>query len=77
MKRKEMIKEIYRVAGLLEGLSIYLQRNTSEAAVTMLGDCVDRLEIVGAQLMTKDVNDHETTEAFGRVYPSPVEEGTD
>lgn len=53
MKYEEMIKEIYFVAGMLEGLSVYIQRNTSEAAVTMLGDCVDRLEIVGAQLVGK------------------------
>ena len=51
MKCEEMIKEIYFVAGMLEGLSIYIQRNTSEAAVTMLGDCVDRLELVGAQMV--------------------------
>lgn len=51
MKYEEMIKEIYFVAGKLEGLSLYLQRNSSDAVVTSLSDCVDRLEIIGAQLL--------------------------
>lgn len=53
MKYEEMIKEIYFVAGKLEGLSLYLQRNSSDAVVTSLSDCVDRLEIIGAQLVGK------------------------
>lgn len=75
MKRKEMIKEIYRVAGTLEGFT-YLG-NMPEGVAMAISECVERLEIVGAQLLAKDVNAHEITEAFGRVYPAPVEEGTD
>lgn len=70
MKCEEMIKEIYFVAGKLEGLSLYLQRNSSDAVVESLSDCVDRLEIVGAQLIQKDVRKYEEpVERFGRVYP--------
>lgn len=51
MKCEEMIREVYFVAGKLEGLSLYLQRNSSDAVVTSLSDCVDRLELVGAHLL--------------------------
>lgn len=69
MKRKEMIREIYHVAGMLEGFA-YLT-NMPEGVAMALSDCVDRLEIVGAQLLAKDVQKNEKpTEAFGWVYPA-------
>ena len=51
MKCEEMIKEVYSVAGKLEGLSCYLNHYCNEAVVTMVSDCVDRLEIIGAHLI--------------------------
>ena len=76
MKRKEMIKEIYWVAGMLEGFT-YLT-NMPEGLAMSLSECVDRLEIIGAQLVAKDVQMNEKpTETFGRVYPTPLEAGTD
>ncbi len=51
MKCEEMIKEIYFVAGALEGLSCTQGQPMTEASAFILGDCVDRLELVGAQLL--------------------------
>lgn len=51
MKCEEMIKEIYLVAGKLEGLSCYLNNYCNEAVISMVSDCVDRLEITGAHLI--------------------------
>lgn len=51
MKCEEMIKEIYLVAGKLEGLSCYLNNYCNEAVISMVSDCVDRLEIIGAHLI--------------------------
>lgn len=85
MKRKEMIKQIYWVAGVLEGLSY--DGSITEAVAIALGDCVTRLELIGAQLIEKDVHEDEEKlerniyqmeskrimEACGRVYPAPQE----
>ncbi len=51
MKYEELIKEIYFVAGMLEGLSCCLQRHVPEAVTDTVSDCVDRLELVGAQMV--------------------------
>ena len=76
MKRKEIIKELYRVVGQLEGFT-YLT-NMPEGVAMSLSECVDRLEIIGAQLINKDVKPNvEFTETFGRVYHAPQEAGTD
>ena len=73
MKRKEIIKELYRVVGQLEGFT-YLT-NLPEGVAMSLSECVDRLEIIGAQLINKDVKPNEGwAEACGRVYPAPQEE---
>jgi len=76
MKRKEMIRDIYKVSGVLEGLTCSPDM-TESVSITLI-DCVDRLELIGAQLVAKDVQMNEKpTETFGRVYPSPLEAGTD
>ena len=87
MKRKEIIKELYRVVGQLEGFT-YLT-NMPEGVAMSLSECVDRLEIIGAQLINKDVHGDEERknayqmagkrilEACGRVYPAPQEDGAD
>lgn len=59
MKREEVIQDIYRMAGLLEGLSCMTGQVMTEGITYMLGDCVDRLEIIGAKLLAKDVNSDE------------------
>ncbi len=51
MMCEEMIKEIYYVAGVLEGLSCCLHRHVPEAVATQVSDCVDRLGLVGAELL--------------------------
>lgn len=51
MKCEEMIKEIYFVAGVLEGLTYSKGSLMTEAMESKLSDCVDRLELVGAQLL--------------------------
>ena len=55
MKREEMVRDIYKVAGMLEGFSCMQGQVMTEAVVYMLSDCVDKLELIGADLMTKDV----------------------
>lgn len=83
MKRKEMIKQIYWVAGMLEGFTY--QTNLPEGMAMSLSECVERLELVGAQLITKDVHfddgieldSEKINQIFGRVYPAPLQEGTD
>jgi hypothetical protein len=51
MKCEEMIREVYFVAGVLEGLSCNKGQPMTEASAFILGDCVDRLELVGAHLL--------------------------
>lgn len=76
MKRKDITHELYYTIGVLEGLTYDL--NLPEAVSIAISDCVDRLEIIGAQLINKDVKPNdEFTETFGRVYPAPQEAGAD
>ena len=51
MKCEEMIREVYFVAGVLEGLTYAKGSLMTEAMESKLADCVDRLELVGAQLL--------------------------
>ena len=62
MSRDEVIQDIYRMAGLLEGLSCMTGQTMTEGITYMLGDCVDRLEILGAKLLAEDVKHCEGTE---------------
>lgn len=59
LNREQMVKDCYYMAGLLEGLSCQRGQSLTEAMVYMLADCVDRLEIMGAQLLAKDVTGDE------------------
>lgn len=63
MKREEAIRDIYKVAGLLEGFSCMQGQVMTEAVAYMLADCVDRLELIGAEMMAKDVSGNEAEEA--------------
>ena len=51
MRYEEMISEIYFTAGMLEGLSCMQGQLMTEAVTFMLRECVDRLKIVGTQLI--------------------------
>ena len=62
MSREQMIKDAFRIAGLLEGLTCLQGQTMTEAVAFALADCVDRLELMGAQLLAKDVNPSEGTE---------------
>ena len=62
MKHEQMIKDVFRIAGLLEGLTCLQGQPMTEALVYVLADCVDRLELIGTQLLAKDVNRDEGTE---------------
>ena len=62
MKNKQMIKDIYFMAGLLEALSCLQGQTITEGMAFILGDCVDRLELMGAHLLAEDVKNHEGTE---------------
>ena len=62
MKNKQMIKDIYWIAGLLEGVTCLQGQTLTEGMAFILADCVDRLELMGAQLMAEDVKPGERTE---------------
>ena len=62
MKVNEAISDLYRVIGWLEGITTLPSSMIHGAAKAVLIDCVDRLELVGARLLDKDVNGDEGTE---------------
>lgn len=62
MKYEKAIGDLYRVIGWLEGITMLPGSMITGAAKAVLVDCVDRLELVGAQLLAKDVNSREGTE---------------
>ena len=67
MKVNEAISDLYRVIGWLEGITTLPGNMIHGAAKAVLIDCVDRLELVGARLMEKEVDaDEGTEEAFTR-----------
>lgn len=55
MEYKQMIKDVYYMAGMLEGLSTLQGLTITEGMAFVLADCVDRLELMGAQLLDKEV----------------------
>lgn len=59
MNRDHMAKECIYMAGLLEGLTCLHGQRITESMVYMLADCVDRLELMGAALLAKDVTGDE------------------
>lgn len=66
--REQMIKDIFYMAGLLEGMTCMQGQTITEAMTAVLAVCVDRLELMGAVLLAKDVDgDGETEE----IHPSP------
>ena len=66
MKHEKAIGDLYRVIGWLEGITMLPGGMISGAAKAVLVDCVDRLELVGAQLLAEDVNSREGTEEATR-----------
>ena len=67
MNRKQMIRDVYYMAGMLETMSCMQEQTLTESMVFVLADCVDRLELMGAQLLAKEVyGDEGTEEAFTR-----------
>lgn len=62
MKVNEAISDLYRVIGWLEGMTTLPGNMIHGAAKAVLVDCVDRLELVGARLLEKDVDGDEGTE---------------
>lgn len=62
MSRERAMSDLYRVIGWLEGITMLPGNMISGAAKAVLIDCVDRLELVGAQLLAEDVNNREGTE---------------
>ena len=60
MNHEQMIKDVYYMSGLLEGLSCLQWLTITEGMAFVLADCVDRLELIGAQLF-QEVNRHEGT----------------
>lgn len=58
--REQMIKDIFYMAGLLEGMTCMQGQSITEAMTAVLADCVDRLELMGAYLLAaKDVTGDE------------------
>ena len=70
MNRKQMIRDVYYMAGMIETMSCMEGQPLTESMVFVLADCVDRLELMGAQLLAKEVDgDEGTEEAFPRSDP--------
>ena len=55
MNRRQMIKDVYYMAGMLEALSGLQGQTITEGMACILADCVDRLELMGAKLLEEDV----------------------
>ena len=65
LNREQMVKDCYYMAGMLEGLSCQKGQALTEAMAYMLADCVDRLELMGAALLAKDVTGDEGRDEEG------------
>jgi hypothetical protein len=66
--RDQMIKDIYTIAGLLEGLTCMAGHPVTESMTDVLAICVDKLELMGAVLLAKDVTDDGDTK---EIHPTP------
>lgn len=66
MKNEQMISNLYRVIGLLEGMTMLQNIMFSESVASVLNECVDNLELIGAQLLAEDVKSREGTEKAAR-----------
>ena len=67
MKHEQLIKDVYYMAGLLECISCMQGQTLTESMAYVLADCVDRLELIGAQLLAKELDgDEGKEEAFTR-----------
>lgn len=53
--RDQMIKDIFYMAGLLEGMTCMQGQTITEGMTSILADCVDRLEIIGSALQAEAV----------------------
>lgn len=62
MNRDMILHYLYRVIGNLEAMTMMKGHTVNEAMITVLADCADKLEIVGAQLLAKDVKPVERAE---------------
>lgn len=62
MNRKQMVKDIYKIAGVLESLTCFPDRPLNSGIVAELADAVDKLELIGAQLLAEDVKPVERAE---------------
>lgn len=51
MKYEQSVKDIYKIAGMLEILSCMQDRPITEGIAADLADAVDKLELIGADLL--------------------------
>lgn len=58
MKYEQHVKDIYKIAGMLEILSCMQDRPITEGIAADLADAVDRLELIGADLL-KEIKEPE------------------
>ena len=58
MKYEQSVKDIYKIAGMLEMLTCMQDRPITPGMVAELEDAVDKLELIGAEMM----NNHLTPE---------------
>ncbi len=74
MKHEKAIGDLYRVIGWLEGITMLPSTMAPGAIKAVLMDCVDRLELVGAQLLAEDVKPCEgAEEAEEADWPRPYQ----
>ena len=58
MKYEQSVKEIYKIAGMLEMLTCMQDRPLTAGMVAELVDAVDKLELIGADLMKELEPEH-------------------
>ena len=73
MKYNRAVSDLYRVIGWLEGITTMPNTMIHGAAKAVLMDCVDRLELVGAQLLAEDVKPREGQEESPPI-PQPADQ---
>ena len=54
MKYEQSVKDIYKIAGMLEMLTCMRDKPLTSGMVAELVDAVDKLELIGARLLHED-----------------------
>ena len=56
MRNEQTVKDIYKIAGMLEMLTCMQDHPLTSGMVAELADAVDKLELIGAAMMNIDID---------------------